>query len=71
MNYSKNQFIALDTFLSYWPEDMGFNQIIDVLTNDEPNEIDFRGSFEDLWPEHIAELILDLFNTLLKTYGDI
>jgi len=71
MNYSKNQFIALDTFLAYWPEDMGFNQIIDVLTNDEPNEIDFIGSFEDLWPEHIAELILDLFNTLLKTYGDI
>jgi hypothetical protein len=75
--YTKAQFVALTTFLTYWPNGLTYAQVIDRLQTDgdveldDSDTIDNRGDFEDLWPEHIAQLITDLHDHLINVYGDI
>lgn len=75
MEYKKAQFVALNTFLSYWPENLSYAQVIERLESeageiDSASEIDSLGDFEDLWPEHLAQLITSLHDQLLETYGE-
>ena len=73
--YTKAQMVALNTFLSYWPDGMPYAQVIERLNADDTqaadsdDSIDACGDFEDLWGEHLAQLITSLHNQLISVYG--
>jgi hypothetical protein len=75
MEYTKAQLVALNTFLSYWPDGLTYDQVIERLQADDidadfDDAIDNRGDFEDLWPTHTAQLIIDLHDYLITIYGE-
>ena len=70
MEYAKHELVALETFLSYWPDGMSYAEVIEHLRSDDyPEDIDVLGDFEDLEFNHIAQLIEGLHDYLIKTYG--
>lgn len=71
-DYTKAQLVALNTFLSYWPDGMPYAEIIEELsTDDETSTLDARGDFEGLSPCHLAQLITDLHDYLITVYGEV
>ncbi len=69
--YTKAQMVALDTFLSYWPDGMPYAEILEELySEDETSVIDACGDFEDLCHAHLAKLITSLHNQLLSVYKE-
>jgi hypothetical protein len=75
--YTKAQFVALNTYLAFWPEGLSYEQVLKQLerqaareSEPEADDIDARGDFEDLWPDHIALLIADLHTQLVNVYGE-
>jgi hypothetical protein len=72
-DYTTAQAVALNTFLSYWPDGLTYAQIIERLNADDTqadDSIDACGDFEDLWGEHLARLITSLHDQLISVYGD-
>ena len=75
MKYSTHELVALNTFLAYWADGLSYGEVIKQLHNGETacrdyrDGIDLAADYEDLDPSHVAQLIEDLHNTLLRTYG--
>lgn len=76
VNYTKAEFVALDNYLSYWPNGMSYADVIERLNttktrrDDSENAVDVVGDYEDLWPEHVAQLITALHDQLVSVYGE-
>ena len=72
--YTKPEFIALSTFLADWPEGMTYNKILENLGHDETGFgyrddcIDVLCDFDGFPPNHIAQLIEDLHQTVDSVY---
>ena len=76
------QCIALDDYLSYYPDNLSYSEIIarlkidDMIREDEDENIDEDKSIfpvwhlEDLWGEHLAILIEKLHDELVEIYGE-
>jgi flagellar motor switch protein FliG len=70
-DYTTAQAVALNTFLSYWPDGMPYAEILEELySEEETSVIDALGNFEDLSPSHLAQLITSLHDQLISVYGD-
>ena len=79
---TKAQYIALDAYLSYYPDYLSYEDVIGRLINgemtmeDEDEYIDEKESIfpvwylEDLWGEHLAVLIEKLHDKLVEIYGE-
>lgn len=59
-NLTAAQIIALNTFLSYWPENLTFRQIQDNLYDDCDEGIEPQEYFEDWDSGALCEAIEDL-----------
>lgn len=64
--------VAVGLYLSYWPEDWSFHQILEKLysENDEndENKITICEFYQDYWPELIANEIKYTHNVLVRNF---
>ena len=69
MKYTKAQLVALNTFLNDWPEGMAFNDVLACLRQDDMYGIYANQDYENLWANHLAQLIADLHDYCVSVYG--
>lgn len=60
---NKYQLFAVDHFLSGYPDDASFEEIIQMV-EDEDEEISHWEPYENFWGEHVAEMIEDMARDL-------
>ena len=67
----KAEFIALGTFLSAWPNDLGYNEVMDLMIDAydlADNGIDIWQPFENHSPEDITGYIQDLHDHIINSF---
>ena len=67
----KAEFIALGTFLSAWPNELGYNEVMDLMIDAydlADNGIDIWQPFENHSPEDITGYIEDLHDHIIKSF---
>ena len=83
MEYTKHELVALNTFLAYWPDGLTYAEVINRLNANDTwrfcedddginagnDDIDLLADYSDLEPDHVAQMIEDLHQTLQRTYG--
>ena len=74
--YTKAELVALNTYLSYWPDGMSYDDVLarlnadDARRDDSNDAIDVVGDYEDLWADHVAQLIASLHDYCVSIYGE-
>ena len=67
----KAEFIALGTFLSAWPNELGYNEVMDLMIDAydlADNGIDIWQPFENHSPEDLTGYIQDLHDHIIKSF---
>lgn len=67
----KAEFIALSTFLSAWPNELGYNEVMDLMIDAydlADNGIDIWQPFENHSPEDITGYIEDLHDHIINSF---
>ena len=67
----KAEFIALGTFLSAWPNELGYNEVMDLMIDAydlADNGIDIWQPFENHSPEDITGYIEDLHDHIVHSF---
>ena len=67
----KAEFIALGTFLSAWPSELGYNEVMDLMIDAydlADNGIDIWQPFENHSPEDITGYIEDLHDHIVHSF---
>lgn len=60
---NKYQLFALDHFLTDYPKDASFEEIVEMV-EDEDEDVCHWEPYENLWGEHVAEMITDMAREL-------
>ena len=67
----KAEFIALGTFLSAWPNELGYNEVMDLMIDAydlADNGIDIWQPFENHSPEDITGYIENLHDHIVHSF---
>lgn len=69
----KAEFIALGTFLSAWPNDLGYNDVMDLMTLHDAYDLADKGidiwqPFENHSPEDVTGYIQDLHDHIVHSF---